>query len=402
MSKILLIVLDGLGDRPVRKLGNRTPLEAAKTPNLDYLAKEGLTGLLKPVFEGPFPTSRDGHLALFGYNPKKFKIGRGIFEALGTGMELKKGDVALRGNFATVNEKLVILDRRAGRIEDTSALVKRLNGITVKGVKFLIKRGVAHRIAVVMRGKRLSDKISDGDLHKTGIKAPQIKPLAKAKEAVFTSEVLNEFLKKSHRILDSSRLNKNRKKGGLPLANYILLRGAGKFEKKMESFSKRWGMKGGAVAGGAFYKGIAKAVGMELKEVRGATGRADTNLKGKVNAAKKLLQKYDFCFLHIKATDIFGHDGDCLGKEKFIEKVDKELGAFLEMKGALVIVTGDHATPCAKKEHSADLVPVLIYGAGKDKVKKFSEKDCREGSLGIIKNIDLLKLAVKIKNRRTN
>jgi len=311
-------------------------------------------------------------------------------------MKLKKGDVALRGNFSTVDRNLVIIDRRAGRIQKTEPLIKILNGIVIDGIRFLLARGVSHRIAVVLRGKGLSDEISDNDLHKVGIAISAIRPLSKKKSAVFTSEVLNKFLKKSHQILENASLNKRREKQGLLPANYILLRGAGKF-KKIESFYKKWRLKACCVAGGSLYKGIAKALGMDIIEVKGATGKSDTNIGGKLRAAKKALKDYDFCFLHIKATDNFGHDGDCLGKKKFIEKIDKNLSLLFKLKNTLIIITSDHSTPCEIKEHSSDPVPVLIYGAGKDKVKKFSERHCKEGALGKIKSIDLLKTAVKMK-----
>jgi 2,3-bisphosphoglycerate-independent phosphoglycerate mutase len=374
-------------------------LEAARTPNLDFLARQGICGLITPCYRGSFPTSKDAHLSLFGYDLKKWNIGRGVFEVLGIGMKMKKEDVALRGNFATLatggvsQSNLKIIDRRAGRIQNSEPLIRALQGIEIKGVRFLIGKGVSHRLGIIMRprpGVKLSEKISDGDLHRVGIKPPKIRPLTKTKEAKFTAEVLNEFLERAHQILENHPLNKKRKKKGLLPANYILVRGVGKL-RKIPSFQKKWKMKSCCIAGGVLYKGIGRVLGMDLIKVKGATGKADTNLKAKFEAAKKALKKYDFCYLHIKATDNFGHDGDCLGKRKFIEKVDRNLKPILSLENTLIVVTSDHSTPCQMKEHTPDPLPVLVYGGGKDDVKKFSEKECSKGKLGKLKSAEFLK-----------
>ncbi|GAI36902.1 unnamed protein product, partial [marine sediment metagenome] len=208
--KILFIILDGLGDRSIKELGNKTPLEAAKTPNFDFLASQGICGLIEPVYQGSFPTSKDAHLSLFGYDLKKWHMNRGVFEVLGIGMELKKEDIALRGNFSTVDSNFKIIDRRAGRISDTKPLIRALQGMTIERVKFLLGVAVSHRLGIILRGKHLSDKISDGDFHKAGIKAPKILARENNKEAKFTARVLNEFLLRSHQILENHPLNKKR------------------------------------------------------------------------------------------------------------------------------------------------------------------------------------------------
>lgn len=387
--KILFIILDGLGDRPLKIFGGRTPLELAFTPNLDKLAREGICGLIKPVFFGPFPTSRDGHLALFGYNLKE-SLKRGPIEALGVGFQLKENDLAFRGNFASVDKKMRILDRRAGRISETKELISALNGFEIEKVKFFLKRGVSHRFALVLRGENLSEKISDGDPQKVGVFPLKIKPLDKSFSAYFSAKLINKFLEISHQILNEHPLNKKRKEKKLLPANYLLLRGAGIF-KKMESFSKKWQKKACGIAGGAFYKGIIKALKMKLIPVSGATGRADTNLSGKVKRAISSLKKFDFCYLHIKALDIFSHDKDCLGEKRYLEKIDKAFSPLLKLKKTLIVITGDHLTPCLLGEHSKDLIPVLVYGKGKDKTKSFSEKECKKGSLGVIKANEFLK-----------
>jgi len=409
MKKILLIIIDGLGDEPILELGNKTPLEAAKTPNLDFLAKNGILGQVLPYFEkGKLPTSEDTHLALFGYNPKAFNSGRGVLEVLGAGQEILPGDVCLRGNFATVDKKMKILDRRAGRIENTEPLIEAISNIEVaenfshlppraatrhsaiEGVKFLIKKAFSHRIGIVMRGEKLSSEISDGDPKITGVQPRQIKPKDKTKSAEFTAKVLNEFLGKAHLILKTHSLNQKRK---LP-ANYILVRGAGKLKKFLD-FSKKYRLRAGCIAGGTLYKGIGKYFGMDLIEVEGANGLPNTNLKGKILATKNALKTYDFVFLHIKAADSLAEDGNFLGKKEFIERLDKNLKPLIRLKNVLICVTGDHSTCSLMKSHCKLPNPVLIFDNGRDKIEKFSEKECQNGKLGRIKQIDLIKIIKK-------
>lgn len=405
--KILLIIIDGLGDKPIVELNNRTPLDAAKTPNLDFLAKNGICGLAQPLqfsWEKE-PSSEGAHIGLFGY--KNYFLGRGPYEAAGIGIKLKKGDIALRVNFGTVDENLKIIDRRAGRIEKTQSLIKALQGIEIESVypvksaeggavkpqfnrvKFLLKKSYGHRATLILQGQNLSADITSNDPKKIESKPLRVTAKNSSKKAKFTAKVLNQFLEKSHQILKNHSLNKRRKKQGLLQANYLLVRGAGMF-KKTPSFKEKYGLKAACVAGGGLYKGVAKILGMDLINVKGATGFANTNLKGKFSASKNALKKYDFVFCHIKATDTFSHDGDFSGKKKFIEKIDKNLKSILSLNNALIVITADHSTCCDLKKHCAKPVPVLIFGNGKDAVDKFSEKACEKGKLGRIKASDLM------------
>lgn len=397
MKKIILIIIDGLGDEPIPALKNKTPLEAAKTPNLDQLTENGVCGLAKLKFRGATPTSEEGHFSLFGYNPKTYKIKRGIITATGTGMKAKKGDVAIRGNFATVDKELNMVDRRAGRIKDPHLLIKALNGIEIDGVKFLLKSAMEHRVGIIMRGKNLSPNISDGDpfYGKLGKKARRIVPLDKSSKAAFTAKTLNKFLNKACLVLTDHPLNEKRKKLGLPSANYILTRGAS-FLPKLPSFKKKYKLKACCVAGKFLYKQIGKILGMDLIKVKGANGLTSTNLKGKIQAVKKALQKYNFIFLHIKATDSLAEDGNFRGKKEFIEKIDKNISPFLKLKDVLIVVTADHSTCCLIKRHCSEPVPVLISGSKQDLVKEFSEKACKKGKLGEIKQINLMKTVLKL------
>ncbi|HDJ30534.1 MAG TPA: 2,3-bisphosphoglycerate-independent phosphoglycerate mutase [bacterium] len=393
--KIVLIIMDGLGDRPVKALGGKTPLEAASTPNLDLLAKEGMCGLMLPVYHTAIPTSEEGHLSLFGYSTEKYPIRRGYFTAMGSGIKIKKGDVCLRGNFGTVDEKMNVIDRRAGRIDRTQPLIEAINGMVIDGVKFLVKYAGGHRVGIVMRGKNLSPNISDGDPHygklQKGLR--KIVPLDKTKKAKFTASVLNKFLEKSHLILKNHPFNKKRESKGLLSANYILVRGASSYIK-LPSFKKRYGFSACCIAGKVLYQQIGKALGMKLIKVKGADGSPKTNLKGKFSALRRNIKKYDFVFLHIKATDSLAEDGDCLGKKKFIEKVDRYMRFLLDLNNTLIIVTADHSTCCQLRRHCSAPIPILIYGADKDKVSCFSEKACKNGKLGTFCQLKLMSKVV--------
>ncbi len=393
-TKIILIVCDGMGDLPSKELNKKTPLEAAKTPNMDKMAKNGFTGIMNVLEKGIIPSSDRGHLALFGYEFKKNYIGRGPIEALGIKMHLKHGDVAFRGNMATVDQEWKILDRRAGRIKNVKKLAKSLNGMKIRGIHFSVKAGTSHRVAIVMHGPGLSAKVSDSDPHKEGKKVQKVKPLNKTKKAIFTAEVLNEFLEKAHKKLLKHPLNKERIKKGLPPANFVLTRGAGQM-KKLKSFKEKHHLKACCIAGGGLYKGVAALVGMKVIEVKGATGTPNTNIKAKIaRAIKEINSNCNFVFVHIKGTDIFGHDGDCKGKKKFIEKIDAAIKPLLSLNNTTIALTADHSTPCSKKDHSADPVPVVIWRKGlflgNEKIKHFNERECIKGNLGRIQGIKLM------------
>ncbi|MDI6591646.1 MAG: 2,3-bisphosphoglycerate-independent phosphoglycerate mutase [Patescibacteria group bacterium] len=397
MKKIILIVIDGLGDKPIPQLKNRTPLEAANTPNLDWLANKGICGLVEPYLMNEKPESDTCHLALFGYDPKIYYLGRGPYEAAGLqpALKLEEGDLYLRVNFATLDKNLKVIDRRAGRIEKTQPLINALKGIEIRGVKFLIKKSYGHRAVLILRNRNLSAKISDSDPKKEGLKIKNILPLDKSPEAIFTADILNKFLFQAHQILQNHPLNKNREKKELLPANCLLTRGAG-FFKETPSFEKKYGLKTCCIAGGALYKGIAKILGMDLIKVEGATGLANTNLKGKIEAVKNALKKYNFVFLHIKAADSLAEDGNFQGKKEFIEKIDKNLKPMLNLKNTLIVVTADHSTCSDLKRHCQEPVPLLIWGDGQDSVKEFSEKACKKGKLGKIKQLNLMAIILSL------
>ena len=401
MRKYIFIICDGLGDLPIPELGNKTPLEAAQTPNLDRLASCGETGLMYVLGKGVRPNSDDAHWVLFGYNPNDCPK-RGPIEAAGVGIKLQEGDIAIRANLATVDEDLKVIDRRAGRIENNSDFIRDLDGTEIEGVKFILKPGTGYRAALVMRGEGLSDKISNSDVHYVtednivkhweGLSVNVIKPLDDSPQAKFTAEILQKFLEIAHQKLDQNPLNKKREEQGQLKANYLLTRGPGYF-KKLATFREKYNLSSCCIAGAGLYKGLGVLMGMDLIDVPGATGMLDTNVEAKIQAAKEEISKYDFVFVHIKPTDIFGENGDFLGKKDFIEKIDRAIDS-LEDTGATICVTADHATPCATKDHSADPVPVLIFkpGGTNGQAVKFGENESAKGSLGIIEGKDLLKI----------
>jgi 2,3-bisphosphoglycerate-independent phosphoglycerate mutase len=405
-GKILFIVIDGISDRPIN---GKTPLDSAKTPNLDYFAKIGINGIMDTISPGVRPGSDTSHLALFGYDPFKCYSGRGPIEASGAGIELKPGDLAFRVNFGTVEgssdsvfEKTVV-DRRAGRISETDELVKAVNEISLRdfGMDFIFKRGSGHRGAIVFRGEKVSERVTGTDPKVIGENVKKSKPLDDSDESKITAQAINYFMEEAHRILDSHPINIQRQKKGLLKGNVLLLRGAG-VVRKIDPFEERYGLKLAFITGTTLIKGIGKFIGADVLEVEGVTGNKNTNLKAKFERAIDALEKYDVVLVHIKAPDELGHDGDFEGKKKFIEKLDHEMEVFkdLDFSKTCLIVTADHSTPITVKDHTADPVPVTIVfdGVRVDDVEEFSELKAYKGGLCRIKGKDLLNIALDLTN----
>ena len=397
MDNILLVILDGIGDRFVPKL-NGTVLQYAKTGNLDFFAKTGINGIMDPIAPGIRPGSDTAHLSLLGYNPYEVYTGRGPFEAAGIGIKLKEGDVAFRCNFATVNEKMIVKDKRAGRIKQgTKELAKAVDEIKIDNVKIIFKEAVEHRGVLVLRGKNLSSNLSDVDPHKNNVRINESKPLSE--NAKRTADILNKFVEESYRILKGHPVNMERLRNKKMPANIILPRGAGIFPK-MRGMDEKYGLSSACVAGISLVKGICRLAGMDIINVKGATGGVDTNIDAKIECAVKALENHDFVVVNIKAPDIYGHDGDAFGKVKMAEKIDKALKP-LKNVDCLKIFTADHSTPVTIKNHSADPVPITITGKNVrvDDVKHFDEISCAKGALGRITGKDLMNIALDLTNR---
>ncbi len=377
-NKIIFLILDGLGDIPDPEHAYTTPLEAAKKPNMDCLAVErGALGRTIPVGMGVTPGSGPGHLSLFGYDPERYEIGRGILEALGLNMDIEPSDVAARGNFCTVKDGVVI-DRRAGRIDTAVGrrLVDRLSQEipSIDGVRVLIKAGVSHRFAIVLRGEGLSDGLEDADPHKEG--KPFAWAAAKTAEAERTAEAVNNFMKKAMEVLKEEKA-----------ANGILLRGFSK-HPDIPRFSEKYRMDALAITTYPMYRGIAKLLGMSVEKTPADYWEMTAILK-------EYYERYQFFFLHVKETDVAGEDGNFKEKARAIEFVDRIIPDITELNPKVLVVTGDHSTPCPLKGHSWHPVPLLIVGdTGEADSMSFHERNCLTGSIGTIYAKELMTLAM--------
>lgn len=400
-KRVLLLICDGLGDRPVKALGGLTPLQAARKENLDWLASGGVSGLLDIISPGIPPGSDTAHLALFGYDPYQVYTGRGPFEAAGVGLEVRQGDVAFRCNFATMDDKGRIVDRRAGRIkEGTAQLAEALDGMELEGVEVRFKEGTEHRAALLLRGDGLDPLVSDADPHSAGLPLAKVKPLSRQAEK--TARVVNKFLERASQILARHPVNLDRAERGLPVANVLLPRGAGVFPT-MPSVKERWGVEFTAIAGVALIKGICRSLGMKLIEVMGATGGLDTDMGAKMAAAVKALEGHGVVVVSIKATDVAGHDRNPELKRQLIERVDESLRPIREcfQEDWIIAVTADHTTSSETGDHSGDPVPLLVFGEGVriDDVTTYDEVAAARGGLGRLRGRDLMPLLMDLSDK---
>ncbi|MCL5036968.1 MAG: 2,3-bisphosphoglycerate-independent phosphoglycerate mutase [Chloroflexi bacterium] len=372
-TKMILLVIDGLGGLPDPSSG-LTELETAETPNLDSLARTSTCGLSVPIGPGITPGSGPAHLSLFGYNPVRHIVGRGVLSALGVDFPLKENDVAARINFATVDNG-IITDRRAGRIPDkyASKLCELLNKIEIPGVEVFVRHEKEHRGVVIFRGEGLSDRLEDMDPQKTGV--PPLPAKAVVPEAQKTASIADEFVEAAAKILSKNHPAEYR-------ANYVMLRGFAS-HPGLELFNDRYLLKAAAIAEYPMYRGLARLLGMEVLE-------KPDGLEDEVRQLKENYNNYDFFFFHVKKTDSTGEDGDFAAKVKAIEAVDKLVPAIVELKPDCLVITGDHSTPSILKSHSWHPVPYMLYSkyARHDKISGFSETECGRASLGRFPAID--------------
>ncbi len=359
-----MLVMDGIGGLPLEPHG-LTELETARTPHLDDLAAKGICGLQLPIGSGITPGSGPGHLSLFGYDPVKYQVGRGVLAALGSGFDLQPQDVAARGNFCTVDENGVVVDRRAGRIssETNAKLCEKLCTQVSCGADIFVQTVKEHRFLLVLRGKDLSGGLFDTDPQVVGSKP--LEPRGVSHHAEKTVKIVKEFVDQAKHILADEHP-----------ANMILLRG---FSKKPDwpQFPKTFRLKSAAIAAYPMYRGLAKLIGMDVLE----TGQT---IEEEVATLKHHWNKYDFFFVHVKKTDSYGEDGNFTNKASIIEEVDGMIPRIMELKPDVVIVTGDHSTPSLLKSHSWHPVPVLLYSkqCRPDEVTTFGERACMRGGLG--------------------
>ncbi len=375
-SKIMLVVIDGLGGLPDSVTG-KTELETARTPNLDRLAARGICGFTEPIAPGITPGSAPGHLALFGYDPVACNIGRGVLEAIGIGYHLQPGDMATRGNFCTIDNAGLVTDRRAGRIatEKCAELCQLLDGKVIDGVRVTVLPVKEHRLVAVFQGDNLAPDLTDSDPQRTGIAPYPVKALRP--EADRTAGIVNKFIAGASEILADHRP-----------ANMVLLRGFSQ-QPDLSTMQEVYKLKPVAIASYPMYRGLARLVGMEILE----TG---TTIEDEVATLKQCYADHDFFFLHIKGTDSAGEDGDFERKVKVLEQVDKILPEITGLEPEVIIIAGDHSTPAMLKSHSWHPVPVLLVSqwCRTDKVSEFSESACLYGGLGKIPATQIMPLAM--------
>jgi 2,3-bisphosphoglycerate-independent phosphoglycerate mutase len=399
IRKALMLIIDGMGGRPLEEFGGLTTLEAAYTPCLDALALGGITGLMDPLSPGIRVGTDVGHLALFGYNPLKVYWGRGPIEAIGVGIKLESGDVALRCNFATVDGNFVVVDRRAGRIRHTRALAAALDKMSLDNdVAVTFKPATEHRAVLVLSGERLSAEITNSDPGPSNEGEPLQEVRAKQPNqrlAEKTARLVNQFVRNSHEILRDHEDNRARAKKGLLPANIVITRGAG-MAVKMRSLTERFDIKGCCVTGESTVVGIAAMAGFSVLTNDKLTANIDTDLDEKARLTIEGLKQADFVVTHIKGADLMAHDNRPRQKLEFIEQIDGMLQNIIDKldnsHDTFIAVTADHSTPCAIREHSADPVPVLIHGEGVlvDDVGSFGERACARGGLCRIRANDFL------------
>ena len=373
-SKIVLLVADGLGGLPLEP-GGPTELEAAKTPNLDALAKIGTLGSSIPILPGITPGSGPGHLGLFGYDPLKYPIGRGALEATGVGFKLGPKDVAVRCNFVTLDAAGNITDRRAGRIpsEESAPLAIKLREVKIPGVEIFVEPVKEHRFCVIFRGDGLGGNVADTDPQKTGV--PPLDPKAHDAGSQKTAEIAKQFVVQAEKLLK-----------GQPKANGLTMRGFAN-APALPSYEDVYGLKAAAIAVYPMYKGLAQLVGMEL------VGKP-ASLSEEIDVLAKAWNDYDFFFVHFKYTDSRGEDGNFAEKVKMIEQFDAIVPRVTALKPTVLAVTGDHSTPAKMKSHSWHAVPVLIAGQNvrTDACQSFGESECLKGGLGQFQAMYLMPL----------
>ena len=377
-TKIIFLIMDGLGGLP---MGGReqTELEAANTPNLNVLARKSVCGLLDPIGYGISPGSGPAHFALFGYDPIKNNIGRGILEGAGIDFPMTERDLLIRINFATIDKSGIVIDRRAGRIDNETnrricgKLQKNIRNIS--GVEVIFEPVREHRALLALRGDGLREEIEETDPQKTGV--PSLLPSALVPEAQETAVILQKLIAKAGEVLaDETK------------ANMLLLRGYSR-HRRYPYISERFGLNALAIASYPMYRGIARLLGMVI-------GPQPSNIEEEIAALRENYQKYDFFFVHIKPTDSRGEDGNFDAKVKVIEEVDSLIPLITGLNPDVLVVTGDHSTPAALASHSWHPLPVLLFSATcrPDRVEKFGERDCICGGLGRMPMVHLMGLAL--------
>jgi 2,3-bisphosphoglycerate-independent phosphoglycerate mutase len=377
-SKIVLLVLDGLGGISTTPEG-KSALEKASIPNLDRLAEGGTLGQTIPIRYGITPGSGPAHLALFGYEPLEFVIGRGALSASGINLEVKVGDVAARGNLCTLDDNGKVTDRRAGRIShhDAAPIIELLNEVQIPDVEVEVQQVKEYRFVIVMRGKGLHPALNDTDPQETGVQPLQVE--AQHPDAEKAAGLMKKWIKAAYQTLVDQ-----------PVANGFLLRGFAT-DPGLPSYEDAYELEAVCIAEYPMYKGVSRLVGMDVIEVDGEGPAAE------FKTAQIHWEKYDFFFIHVKKTDSYGEDGNLDAKAKIIEDVDQALPILLDLNPDVLIVTGDHSTPALLKSHSWHPVPFLLWAPKTQRTdleKSFTERNCARGGLGTFPAVETMSLAL--------
>ena len=378
-TKIAMLIMDGLGGLP-QEPGGKTELETARTPHLDALAALSALGLSEPVGPGITVESGPGHLAIFGYDPLQYRIGRGVLEAIGLGIDLTPNDVAVRGNYCSVDTAGVVMDRRAGRIpNEVSRELSRLLSTRIEDVTFQVETVREHRLSIVLRGPGLSAGVSESDPLKNGY--PPLPLRALIPEAEKTARLINLFVERACKVMEAYTPK--------PPANMLLMRGFDNYPI-FPAFPDLFGLRAAAIAVYPTYRGIARLVGMQVLPVEGDTAADEFTV------LEKNWNDFDFFYLHIKETDLAGEDGDFTRKVRKIEEVDSLMPRLMALQPDVVIVSGDHSTPASLKGHSWHPVPALIYSkyVRADGLAEFGEHACAHGSLGVLPAKHIMPIAL--------
>ena len=416
---MVYVLLDGVGDLPHPDLKGKTPLDSAVTPNLDTLAKNGAMGEVISVGKGIAPESDIAVFNMLGY---KFQhanyVGRGVIEAIGVGTDFKDGDLALRGNFATLNDDGVIIDRRAGRRierEDAHAIAKEIernSKFSILNTSVVVAPTIGHRVTVRIRckGKSLSSEITNTDpayarVSGMGIakavtdfmKIEKCLPLNDSESSSLTAKLVNEFTEQSLKIMKVSDVNKKRKENGKKLLNSILLRDAGSRYPVVTPINELYSMNFSCIVDMPVELGISEVLKMKTFNAGGLT-----DYEEKARVASQAMHTQNAIYVHLKGPDEFGHDGDAVGKMKNIEEIDRRFfGTLLdniETSKVSVVISADHSTPCINKGHSDDPVPLLVSGDSikKDDTKRVTESDAKKVKIGLIEGSQVVNTALKL------
>lgn len=420
--KLIYIIIDGMGDRPITELGGKTTLEAAYTPHMDSLAKTGQTGLMYTVGKGIAPESDVAVVSILGYDPFAYHVSRGALEAVGAGLKMESGDLALRCNLATLTPDGSIVDRRAGRTltqEESDELAQAVNDevqLESYSASLQFKSTATYRTALVIKSDEtnLSGNIGNTDpaykrINSVGVAdldAEMVlktsEPLDETREAKISAQLVNEFTRKVMPVLDNHGVNIKRAQDGKLKANMVLSRDAGSKVPKFPFLSELYGLEYVCLADMNVERGISTLAGMSLVDLPLPSESLKDDCELRLKKLFQVLPKYDCFYIHIKGPDEPGHDGNFKLKSELIATVDEYfVGKMLDkisLDDAIVCITADHATPCTLKSHSDDPVPVLIAGnkIQRDSVQTFSEKACKMGKIGVLnKGTELMPMLVK-------